>query len=197
MRTEPVRMGRDAARMNWNETLLEQLTFHWTWEHGPRAHLEGLTDEEYLWEPVDGMWSLRPRDQVRTNVSGGSGELVAEFQWPEPDPAPMTTIAWRLAHVTVGCFAMRNAAHFGGPAIDYQTAVYAPTAKQALADLDEHYERWVAGVRSLGEDGLARPVGESEPFPEAPYAALVLHIHREVVHHLAEMALLRDLYRCR
>jgi hypothetical protein len=49
-------------------------------------------------------------------------------------------------------------------------------------------------VRALGEEGLRVPAGEKEPFPEAPMADLVLHIHRELIHHLAEVALLRDLY---
>ena len=35
---------------------------------------------------------------------------------------------------------------------------------------------------------------KAEPFPEASMAALVLHIHREVIHHGAEISLLRDLY---
>ena len=33
------------------------------------------------------------------------------------------------------------------------------------------------------------------PFAEFPLAALVLHINREMLHHLAEVMLLRDLYR--
>ena len=33
-----------------------------------------------------------------------------------------------------------------------------------------------------------------EPFPDAPFADLVLHIHREAIHHGAEVSLLRDLY---
>ena len=42
--------------------------------------------------------------------------------------------------------------------------------------------------RSLG-------VGPAEgPFAEAPMAALVQHINREMIHHLAEVALLRDLW---
>jgi hypothetical protein len=45
--------------------------------------------------------------------------------------------------------------------------------------------------------GLARPCGPAEPFPDAPMASLVLHINREVIHHGAEIALLRDLYRWR
>lgn len=40
-----------------------------------------------------------------------------------------------------------------------------------------------------------RPRGPAEgPFAEAPLAALVLHIHREVIHHGAEICLLRDLH---
>ncbi|WP_348637775.1 hypothetical protein [Actinomadura madurae] len=38
---------------------------------------------------------------------------------------------------------------------------------------------------------MAAGAGEYEQFP---FAALVLHINREVVHQGAEMALLRDLY---
>ena len=58
------------------------------------------------------------------------------------------------------------------------------------------YARWVAGVRDLGEEGLARPCGPAEgPFAAEPLATLVLHIHREVIHHGAEVGLLRDLYR--
>ena len=47
-------------------------------------------------------------------------------------------------------------------------------------------------------EGLGRPCGPAEgPFADAPLAALVQHINREVIHHGAEIALLRDLYRAR
>ena len=107
----------------------------------------------------------------------------------------MTTIAWRLAHIIMGCFGVRNAAHFGGPPVDYRTFAYAGTAAQALGQLDDCYATWIKGVRGLGPDGLARPSGPAEgPFAEYSMAALVLHIHREVIHHGAEISLLRDLY---
>ncbi|MGB9280862.1 MAG: DinB family protein [Pseudonocardiaceae bacterium] len=68
----------------------------------------------------------------------------------------------------------------------------------ALAQLDENYAAWVAGVRRLGGEGLARACGPAEgPFATAPMATLVLHINREIIHHGAEIALLRDLYRSR
>ena len=49
-------------------------------------------------------------------------------------------------------------------------------------------------MRGLGAAGLRVPMGATEPFPELPMAALVLHIHRELIHHLSEVCLLRDLY---
>ena len=54
------------------------------------------------------------------------------------------------------------------------------------------------GVVDRGDGGaeLMRPIGPSEgQFVEEPMAALVVHINREVLHHGAEIALLRDLYR--
>lgn len=107
----------------------------------------------------------------------------------------MTTIAWRIAHIVMGCFGMRNATHFGGPPVDYETFEYAGTAAQALRQLDDAYAAWIAGVRGLDAEALGRPCGPAEgPFAEYPMASLVLHINREVIHHGAEISLLRDLY---
>lgn len=179
--------------LSWNPLLCHQLTWHWTEQLRPR--LVGLTDEEYLWEPVRGCWSVRPRGRSSAPIQGGSGDFVVEFAFPEPAPTPVTTIAWRLAHLTVGCLAMRNASHFGGEAVDYFTWEYAGSAEAALAQLDEQVARWLSGVATLGEEGLARPCGEAEgAFADWPMAALVLHINRELIHHGAEIALVRDLY---
>ena len=165
------------------------------WEGAARPRLAGLTDAEYRWEPVPGCWSIRPRAAARTAMAAGGGDLVIDFEWPEPVPPPVTTIAWRLGHVIVGVFGARNAAHFGGPPMDYATVSWPGEADEALAMLDDGYRRWVDGVRSLDDDGLAEPVGEAEgPWADRSYATLVLHIHREAIHHLAEVALLRDLY---
>jgi hypothetical protein len=180
--------------IDWTGQLLEQLTWHW--DHHVRPRLDGLTDDEYLCEPVPGMWSIRPRGEARTPHAAGGGDWVVDFAFPQPDPAPATTIAWRLAHVIVGVFAMRNASHFGGPTVDYATAVWSPDAAGALAALDDGYHRWTEGVRKLGPDDLARPIGPAEgPYADLPFAALVLHINREAIHHLAEVLVLRDLYR--
>ncbi|SFC13318.1 DinB family protein [Streptomyces aidingensis] len=178
----------------WNPMLRDQFDWHWT--HQVRDRLAGLTDDEYFWEPAPGCWNVRPRGTGTAPVQGGSGAMTIDFAMPEPDPAPFTTIAWRLGHVIVGVLAVRNAAHFGRAPTDYQSFSYAPTAAEALAQLDAEYAGWRAGVEALGETGLARPCGEAEgPFAEHPMAELVLHINRELIHHLSEVCLLRDLYR--
>jgi hypothetical protein len=51
-------------------------------------------------------------------------------------------------------------------------------------------------VAGLGAAGLARPCGPAEgPWAEASLAELIQHINKEVIHHGAEICLLRDLYR--
>ncbi|HEX7149171.1 MAG TPA: DinB family protein, partial [Actinomycetota bacterium] len=52
-----------------------------------RARLQGLTDEEYLWEPAPGAWSIRPREQAATSRAYGPGAWVLDLEVPEPDPA--------------------------------------------------------------------------------------------------------------
>jgi hypothetical protein len=180
-------IGRPAG---WNARLREQLSWHW--EHQARPRLTGLTDEEYRWEPVPQSWNVRSRTDPS---QPGSTDVTVDFVFPEPDPAPFTTIGWRLAHLIVGVFGMRNASHFGRDPIDYQSHGYAATADEALAQLDAEYATWMAGVETLGADGLERPCGPAEgPYAELSMADLVLHIHREAIHHLSEVALLRDLY---
>ena len=178
---------------DWNSLLRDQ--FEWHWENQLRSRLDGLSDEEYLWEPVAGAWSVRPRGTATTPMAAGDGAFTLDWAYPQPTPAPFTTIAWRLAHVIVGVLGMRSAAHFGRAPIDYETFPWAGTAAEALAQLDREVGTWLDGVRGLGEAGLTRPCGSAEgAFAEAPLAALVLHIHRELIHHLAEVSLLRDLY---
>jgi hypothetical protein len=186
-------VARMTNELDWTHELTEQLEWHWRNQLRPR--LDGLTDAEYLWEPAPGAWSLRPRDQASTPLAAGAGDVVADFAYPEPDPAPITTIAWRLAHVSIGVLGTRAANHFGDGGVEYATTDWPLDAAGGLALLDGWYEAWISGVRSLGPDDLVRPCGPSEgPYAELSMAALVLHINREAIHHGAEVALLRDLY---
>lgn len=178
----------------WTTLLVDQLEWHWNGQLRPR--LEGLTDAEYLWEPAPGAWNVRTR--AGPGPGPGRGPFTVDFTYPEPDPAPVTTIAWRLAHVIVGVFGMRAESHFGGPPASYEDFPYAGTAAEALRQLDDTHDAWITGVRGLDDEALARPVGAAEQrFEKDSMARLVLHIHREAIHHGAEISLLRDLYEAR
>ena len=71
--------------------LLEQLDVHW--QHQLRPRLDGLTDEEYLWEPVPGCWNVRPRGTSDAPVLGGSGAFTIDFA-----PHPQTGIPGGQMH---------------------------------------------------------------------------------------------------
>jgi hypothetical protein len=175
------------------EEAVNQLASHWDNQLRPR--LEYLSDDEYLWEPAEGCWSVRRRGESNAPVQGGSGEYIVEFAFPEPSPPPVTTIAWRLAHLIVGVFGMRAANHFGAPPMDYFTHEFAGTAGAALAQLETTYDAWMSGLRTMPAERLWEPVCETEgPYAHVSYLGLILHINREALHHGAEIMLLRDLY---
>ncbi|MFJ1716489.1 MULTISPECIES: DinB family protein [unclassified Streptomyces] len=179
--------------MTRSERLAEQLD--WYWHKNLRPRLDGLTDEEYFWEPVRGCWSIRPRGTSAAPNSKGPGEWTLDHASPDlvPTPAPVTTIAWRLAHIIVSCLGYRVEWYFGGQDVGSEAFAYAGTADEALKQLDEMYGRWNAGVRELSDADLDNPptVG-----PERfPMENRVLHVNRELIHHGAEISLLRDLYR--
>ncbi len=182
--------------ISWNVALVDQLDWHWTRFVRPR--LEGLTDEEYLWEPVPACWSIRRRGEATGPALAGAGDTVLDDQDPEPSPPPLTTIAWRLAHISIGVFGERAVNHFqaeGRTTLEPSDVDWPITAAAGLAMLDHWYDAWIGGVRALGEDGLERPCGPAEgPYAEDPLALLVLHISREAIHHGAEVLLLRDLW---
>jgi hypothetical protein len=79
--------------------------------------------------------------------------------------------------------------------MDYTSHDYPGDAKTALRQLDDNYQAWLDGVRKAD---LSEPCGPAEgPFADSSMARLVLHINRELLHHGAEIALLRDLYQWR
>ncbi|QBI53848.1 DinB family protein [Streptomonospora litoralis] len=170
----------------WGAEILDQLEFHWTTCVWPR--LQGLDDDEYFWEPVEGCWSVRPRPD---------GSFSIDYAAPAPDPPPVTTIAWRLSHILVAVLEMRLDHHFGDGTLTPEDAVWPGGAAEALDRLDRAFRRWCAELRKLDDAAFAAPVGAAEPpqWSAFPFVTLALHVNREIIHHHAEVALLRDLYR--
>ncbi|KIF78496.1 hypothetical protein QR77_01975 [Streptomyces sp. 150FB] len=156
------------------------------------VRLEGLTDDEYLWEPVPGGWSVRP---------GADGVFRAEKIEPDPAPAPFTTIAWRMWHIAVECLhvyvttAFERVEIFEWPGA---AAVWPGTAAEAVAALDAQFTRFRDQMSKLDDEALA---GSAGPFAAElsvhTYGGLLLRALDESTHHGAEIGLLRDLYRHR
>ncbi|GAA2907196.1 hypothetical protein GCM10020220_115500 [Nonomuraea rubra] len=116
-----------------------------------------------------------------------------DFASPTRCRRRVTTIAWRLAHIIVSCLGYRVGWHFGGQDVDSQTFAYAGTADEALKQLDQMYGDGTRGVRELSDADLENPPAVG---PERfPMEGIVLHVNRELIHHGAEISLLRDLYR--
>jgi hypothetical protein len=167
----------------WAPQIVAQLEFYWDANLRPR--LDGLTDDEYFWEPVAGCWNVRRHDD---------GPWVQDNESPPPEPAPITTIAWRMTHIAVGCLTHSIAAELF-PELGLNDPLPG-TASDAIALLEDNYRRFHETIKALDEDAFAMPLGAAGgDFAAEPVGGLILHINREVMHHGAEIALLRDLYR--
>ncbi|MGV9454495.1 DinB family protein [Streptomyces sp. NPDC003635] len=209
-----------------------------------QVRLTGLGDEEYLWEPVPGCWSIRRRGEALTPRAFGPGDWVLDLgaadiptneydevarqaaggmsvakiaeDWSvsverveeilrhtgplEPDETPVTTIAWRLAHLHVQ-FDGQWEWTFGERRRDPRQMVdFSPSAAVALDRFWPAIDRWRADVGALTEEqldtvGLSRyPYGSD---PDEPFISVLSAGCLEFIHHMAEIALLRDLWRAR
>jgi hypothetical protein len=158
--------------------ILAQLT--WWWDNLFRPRLDGLSEDEFTWAPAPGAVS-----EVGFGDYGEAG--------------PLTTIKWRLQHIAADVFEMRLATLFREPrrtrAEFKATLVYPESAAASVAWLEAVYGEWVRAVENLDAAGWERAPGSEEPrYGDQAFGALVLHIHREAIHHGAEILTLRDLY---
>ena len=167
-----------------------------------RTRLEGLTDDEYLWEPVPDCWTIR---------RAPDGRYRADWAVPLTPSGPFTTIAWRLWHL-INCYgAPRNATWLNLTVADGEGDIPAPevtsdaafaeweapaTAAAALTALDEAHEFWRRCLTAVTAEGLGEKLGSiGGQYADSDRAGFVLHMLDEFIHHGAEIALLRDLHR--
>jgi hypothetical protein len=158
--------------------------------------LTGLTDDEFFWEPVPDCWTLRNRMEVPAERRSprSLGTWVIEEEQPDPDPAPFTTIAWRVTHLSLSVWQYLEA--FARDEAEREALplpVPPGVAKESADWANEMLAHFRDTVATFDEGELHEhiPVWDST----ASRAFVVGHVHREVVHHAAEVACLRDLYR--
>lgn len=149
---------------------------------------DGMSEKEYLWEPVADCWSVRPDEK---------GEYYADRAYPDPEPAPFTTIAWRMWHIGDDCLLSYSDRFFEG-LHERRTRAWPGTVAGAREQLNSEWARFRGHVAGLDDESLARALGPAAgPYAKDSYHALVLHALDEVIHHGAEIGVLRDLYRQR
>ena len=150
--------------------------------------LDGLTDDEYRWEPVSNCWNVRP------DPSSPSGWTV-DYPEVHPDPPPFTTIGWRLLHIADGNTIYWE--HCFGPQVrNFWDLVPHGDADGAIEYLVESQRPVTETIRQFDDDALdeLRPTHFGVDWPARRVFAVLID---EQVHHGAEVGLLRDLYRAR
>ncbi|MCP2339102.1 DinB family protein [Actinomadura rupiterrae] len=162
--------------------------FDQAWQR-TRDRLSGLTDDEYLWEPVPDGWTLRPDASGRWLIDGEGGG------GPAPDPVPVPTIAWRMGHIGL-TFVDFGERLFNGRNITLDDVEFHGTADGGVAFLEDAYHRfWRQPLDGLGADDWWRPAGPAFfAYAESPAINVVLHVLDEFIHHTAEVGVLRDLW---
>jgi hypothetical protein len=166
---------------------------------GNPVEVPTMTDAEYLWEPVAACWSVRRRSD---GPGPGAVKLIGAGEWgrdgaPEsPLPPPFTTIAWRLDHLSESLIG--RASHLGGDRT-FDRAAYEPRGDAAGAvdrfrDAAAEWRRVLLGIDEADYDrtGLSSyPYGSDA---DETFLSNVWWQNQEVLHHGAEIALLRDLF---
>jgi hypothetical protein len=171
--------------------------------NGSPVPVEPLTSVEYLWEPVEGAWSVRRRADgpgPRATWLVGTGEWGRDgYSDKEPYPPPFTTIAWRLSHLTE-MLAMRADYTAGSRSLTKDGYVVQGDADGAVAALAVAVESWRGALLACDDAALDTVGYSSYPYGSdagEAFIDIVWWVNQEVLHHGAEIALLRDLYRAR
>jgi hypothetical protein len=145
--------------------------------------LDGIADPEFFWTPVPDMWTVHPWSDRAATI---------DYDVPAPEPAPVTTIAWRLVHIANGNWIYWE--HAFGPALRAFTDLVLPTSAEAA----RHYWRGSrAAITDWIEAADDTDLGELRPSHLSRRRSareVMMTLIDEQTHHGAEIGLLRDLY---
>jgi DinB superfamily len=142
------------------------------------------SEHDDLVESSDQAWR-RLRDRT-------AGMCDDEYFW-EPG---ITTMAWRVAHVRDMLAEERNWTWLGQTPPGGPQSGPPESAATALAGLTDAYERWRDVL--IATTDLSAPVGPAAGhYRDSTRRAFVHHVLDELIHHGAEIAMLRDLYAAR
>jgi DinB superfamily len=151
--------------------------------HDMRSRLHGLSEDEFFWMPVPDSWTVFEAD----------GRWEHHYAEPDPEPAPFTTIAWRLTHIAM-CKVMYHEYAFGPGELTWLTLETPGSPGAAIEMLETGHALLTEDLAASSDRDLERSVltnwGERWP----AWRIFWEMIHHDA-HHGGEIGVLRDLYR--
>ena len=170
-------------------------------DHASRAarwQVEGLTDDEYFWEPATPCWSVRRRTETDWPHVWGRGAFVVEDVGPGPDaigePPRVTTIAWRVAHLAAWLDVYRTWIGGSPDRLPLDEFDIPADAAGAVAWLEGAQSSFRKEIDDLEQRDLDRVL--TTPYEEHRSIANLVHgMTLEQYHHSAEIGCLRDIHR--
>ena len=164
------------------------------WDHITSVlfeRLDGLTDDELLWEPGTQVWTVRLVDGRPTpDVEG----------WPPTgEAAPPRTLAWTLGHLGAGLFSRADWL-VGSHSVLDGDLVWPMTATESVAFARRGVQAWRDGLAQMTDEDLDTVGRSAYPHgldPQLPLIEIVWWISKELVFHAAEAWYVRDLYASR
>jgi hypothetical protein len=134
---------------------------------------------------VSSCWTVRPDAAV-------PGRWKIDYDWPPPQPAPLTTIAWRLVHLANGNWIYWEHA-FGLGVRTFPDLQIPDTTGDACSYWRDSREPISVWLEDATDDDLRqlRPSHQGKPRTAGEVMMILVD---EQIHHGAEIALLRDLF---
>jgi DinB superfamily len=148
-----------------------------------RSRTEGLTDDEFFWQPRPDSWTI---------YEDRPGHWTYNYEVPDPDPAPLSTIAWQVVHVAM-CKVMYHEWAYGAARMTWPEMVTPSNANDAIALLEEGQRLLKHDLDNETESGLDRKrlTNWGEPWPAwRIFTAMADHDAL----HTGTIGCLRDLY---
>lgn len=148
-----------------------------------QSWLDGLAEAEFRWRPVENVWHLEEKN----------GRWTIPYSWIPPDPAPFTTIAWRMAHLATSNVLVVEYA-FGEGKTKLEDLDLPPDAAGMIDYLAESHGAFVKEVAALNDANLSelRPTEWGE---RRTLAAIIGSTILHEVEHGAQISVLREMYR--
>ncbi len=155
------------------------------------ARLTDLSDEELLWEPAPGAWTVavNESDEARPTSEGGG------WWAPTPEVEPPRTLAWSLGHLGAG--SLIRADWLVGDHQMRQGPEWPMTADGAIEFLRRGLDAWRTGLDQMTDEDLDTVGRSAYPGgldPQLPLLDIVWWVNKELLWHAAEIWYTRDLY---